>query len=240
MKKAHRNLETVVFIAIQSSLYLWFLSLDLLDTKTQLSALIKYTIIILCFCYALFYRAMNNKSIAFYLRAALFFTVIADLFLLILDYYLLGVLSFVIAQQLYGLKLDYENKRRKGTFEKRLILQLIAATFIYLLLGWLELATDPLLGITILYFISLVTNVVRAICLARGNKQWSGQAKFALGMFLFLLCDINVGLYNLSDYFTLSGNIYHLLYSVSQLLMWTFYAPSQVLIALSIRQNQQK
>lgn len=240
MQKLYRKHGAFVFIAIQSLLYLWFLSLDLFNTGLQLSALIKYTMIILCFCYALLYRAVNNRSIVFYLRGALLFTVIADLFLLILDYYLLGVLSFLIAQQLYGLKLDYEIKQRNHGCIKRFSFQLISTALLSMFLRWMGVATDYLLSITILYFISLVTNVIRAIYLAVSRKQRPGQSLFATGMILFLLCDINVGFYNLSYYLTLPTNINDLLYSTSQLLMWTFYAPSQVLIALSIQQNQQK
>jgi hypothetical protein len=57
-------------------------------------------------------------------------------------------------------------------------------------------------------------------------------------MVLFLLCDINVGLFNLSDFITPSP-AYNIIYSISSILMWTFYAPSQVLIALSV-ENEKK
>jgi hypothetical protein len=54
-------------------------------------------------------------------------------------------------------------------------------------------------------------------------------------MVLFLLCDINVGIFNLSGFIALPERIYQMMYSVSSILMWTFYAPSQVLIALSTK-----
>jgi len=55
---------------------------------------------------------------------------------------------------------------------------------------------------------------------------------FAWGMVLFLLCDINVGIFNLSGFINV-GPVYEVLYGISSISMWLFYAPSQVLIVLS-------
>ena len=52
------------------------------------------------------------------------------------------------------------------------------------------------------------------------------------GLILFLLCDINVGLFNLGYYFNLSYEITSILESISTNLMWFFYLPSQVEITL--------
>jgi hypothetical protein len=63
---------------------------------------------------------------------------------------------------------------------------------------------------------------------------------FAAGLVLFLLCDINVGLFNLSGFVSVTGRVVEILYSLSSILMWTFYAPSQVLIAISSDNFRQK
>ena len=64
----------------------------------------------------------------------------------------------------------------------------------------------------------------------RFNK---GRVIYAAGMLLFLLCDINVGLFNMVGYVVVPENIYHILFSLSSILMWAFYTPAQVLIAVS-------
>ncbi len=50
-----------------------------------------------------------------------------------------------------------------------------------------------------------------------------------IGMTLFLLCDINVGLYNILGYM---GKV-DVFYNISFVSMWLFYLPSQILLALS-------
>ena len=86
-----------LFISIESFIYVCFLVLDIISINSKY---IKYLGIILCFIYCL-----NNKNK--YRITAMFFTVIADYFLLIKDdYYLVGVLSFIIVQALYYLYLN--------------------------------------------------------------------------------------------------------------------------------------
>ena len=56
---------------------------------------------------------------------------------------------------------------------------------------------------------------------------------FLIGLVLFLLCDINVMIYNMDGFVNVSSSFYHMLKSSSVILMWAFYLPSQVLIVLS-------
>ncbi len=230
---------SLIYILLQGVLYVTFLFLDLTGTRAQLSNDIKFTVIILCFCYVLFFQKGADKSILFYLRTALFFTVISDLCLLLLDYNLPGVCSFIIVQQLYGLKLDYEGEpgrspgKRFLVFITRLAVQAILTALVCVVLKALGVAMELLLVITVFYFLSIMTNVVRAIINGIRHKDMKGSRIFVIGMVLFLLCDINVGLFNMADYLSLPQALYHQLYTLSSVLMWTFYAPSQLLISLS-------
>jgi len=95
----------LLFVLLQTILYVAFLTLDLAGRNIGLSSKIKFAMIILCFCYAFFGKKNAGRSIIFYLQLALFLTVIADLFILILDYYFYGVLTFILVQQLYGIRL---------------------------------------------------------------------------------------------------------------------------------------
>lgn len=254
-----------LFILVQAVLYLVFLRLDLTGDNISLSSKIKFTMIILCFCYALlfvkspsksffhdkeegYYKRAHTSSILF--KGALFFTVISDLFLLILNFNFLGVLTFIIVQQLYGLYLDIigeQEKEKRATYQIynfliRISIQVFLSLSIIFILHQNGMVSDKILTITIFYFLSIITNVIRAVREAcRGNlhpNKNKSNILFAIGMLLFLLCDINVGLFNLADFISVSKDKYELLYSVSSILMWTFYAPSQVLITLSGKRNQ--
>ena len=81
---------------------------------------------------------------------------------------------------------------------------------------------SPLNLLVCLYFSRLLANA----CLAwtvRG-RRWRA---FALGLTLFVGCDVCVGIFNLP------GLLPDALYQFSRIGMWLFYLPSQALIALS-------
>jgi len=279
------------FILLQTILYSAFLILDLTGGNYLLSNRIKFSIIVLCFCYALFCQKGVSRGIIFYrirncvlydkkrsaldahsaqnanvicvrkyvdvadctrresllqqtlycIRLALLFTVISDLFILILDYYFYGVLTFIIVQQLYGLRNSMvmqesrdisSNRSLWKSFLLRLILQAVIAGALNYLLVQAGVVPEKLLIATVFYFVCIISNVIIAIKTAIDirNKE---NLLFAVGMFLFLLCDINVGLFNLSGFVSMPKELYHILYACSSILMWAFYAPSQVLLTLS-------
>jgi hypothetical protein len=270
----------LLFVLIQMILYAIFLILDITGKNLLLSRNIKFSVILLCFCFALFQRKGADRSILC-VKAGLFFTLISDLFLLMLDYYLYGVLTFIIVQQLYGIRIIladaeegsqltpfnklYHTKmlrrkmiQRKASSDKkdlsvarhgdfllykisiRIMFQFIMAALLCFVLWLAGVYTDLLLIISVFYFICIVTNTITAV---RAAKRWTdnkGLLLFALGMCLFLLCDINVGIFNMSGFIILSERAGKILYNISSILMWTFYAPSQVLISLSIKHNLQK
>ncbi len=238
----------VLFVFVQIIFYAIFLILDLSGEYLLLSRNVKFCAILLCFCYALFQEKSADRSILFCMKAGLFFTLLSDLFLLILDCYLYGVLTFIIVQQLYGIRIlladfEVEKKRRELLLHKlpiRIILQLMIAVFICLILKLAGVYPDFLLSISIFYFICISTNTITAVRSAILGSNSNGMVLFAVGMCLFLLCDINVGLFNMSGFITLPEKIGKIIYNISSILMWTFYAPSQVLISLSIKHNLQK
>lgn len=259
--------KDLLFILLQTILYGAFLTLDLTGGSISLSGKIKFTIIILCFCYAVFSNGKGSrvptpdaipsrkvafKSIIFLLQAALFFTVVSDLFILLLDYYLYGVLTFIIVQLLYGLRLEilrekhpqqylcdtkhsatHVNKQIISSYMRQVLLRIIVAIVIIILLSFAKVELEGLLIVTTFYFVCILFNVMLAIKVAVMNPKEKSNVIFAVGMFLFLLCDINVGLFNLSGFITMPQDLYVVIYSISSILMWTFYAPAQVLIAIS-------
>jgi hypothetical protein len=237
---------TILFIVLQTILYVSFLTFDLAGNNTELSSSIKYLVIILCFCYVLLPVRGLDKGIVFYLRVAMFFTVISDLFLLLLDLSFFGVLTFIIVQQVYSCMLINiqkkeeakvavikNNRSRNSILLQRLGLQITLTIIVMAVLSYIDIMINSLLIITVFYFISIFTNVILAIKTSFQDHKNRARLIFAVGMVLFLLCDINVGIFNMSGFITLPVDLYNKLYSVSSLLMWVFYAPAQVLIVLS-------
>ena len=243
-----------IFVGMQGVLYSAFLALDITGTGISLSNRIKFGVVILCLCYTLLRRSEDAGKELFLLRSALFFTVISDFIILFMEdsLYFYGVLTFILVQQLYGMRLILKDQPSDSTAgrNKLIILtlfkigiQVAVSALVYLVLNYLGISLDRLIVVTVFYFVSLVTNTIYSIRIAILLRGVRSNLLFALGMIMFLLCDINVGLFNLSDFVSLPEHISGVIYTISSILMWTFYAPSQVLIALSadnFRQYRQK
>lgn len=188
------------FIFIETILYCCFVILDLLAND---SSLIKYLSIILCLLFAI----INKKK---YQSLALFFTLIADYFLLIKINIIPGLISFIIVQLIYML---YFHTNNIPVYLKYRIITYLLLTVINLII---KLPLTYYLAL--LYFSALLFNLLSCV---NYNKIHS------LGMFLFILCDICVGLHNVLNY--------GLLYKIISLLMWIFYLPSQVLLSIGAK-----
>lgn len=222
------------FIILQLILYISFLYLDITGGNILLSNYIKFTVVALCFLYVLLIRAKDNsKKTLLFLRLALFFTLISDMLILLLELYFYGVLTFIIAQQMHGIRISLLGKRNHLFNEllRRFSYQILFTFAVCLFLWKLNVSINALLTVSIFYFICILSNTIRSLHLA-ANFRERGFIYLAAGLVLFLLCDINVGLFNMSD-FLLVGPVYGKIYLISSVLMWTFYAPSQILIALS-------
>lgn len=254
--------KRTLFITVLVLIYLSFISLDITGGRALYSNILKFTVIIICFCYAFFSKS-NNKSISYSLKTAMFFTLISDLFILILDYYIYGVLTFIIVQLLYNYRISchnskYEVQQQKESaaignnkakemfvnrtwfiFISRMIIQLLIASCICLILYLSGVELELLLVASLIYFTGLIINTIRAvIAVSRGEKE-PGMRLFAAGLLLFVMCDINVGLFNLTRFISIPEETYLLIYNISSVLMWVFYAPSQALIALSVEKSKQ-
>lgn len=242
-----------MYILLQAVLYVTFLFIDLTGKSITLSTNIKFSIIILCFCYALFLAKSADKGILFCMKTGLLFTLISDLFILVLDIYLYGVLTFILVQQIYGIRITLEESRyadkSRALYPKktssrssellfsyviRLVIQTFIAIAICIVLNSMGIVLEKLLVASVFYFICIITNTVRAMSSSFKRPMDINIKLFAIGMVLFLLCDINVGLFNLSGFLNLPEDISNTIYNFSSILMWTFYAPSQVLISLSL------
>ena len=217
------------YLAIELTLYvLIFLTSDLLN------AWICYSAIILNFVMAmiLFKKSKN----VFLTEVALLMTCFADLFLVILNpkVQLVAMIFFCITQGCYFLRILFNtNSKKQRIFHIgiRAVLSVlgILATFLVL-----KEKTDALAVISVFYFVNLFLNVVFAFI---GCKK---SALFAVGLLLFMCCDILIGLNVASGgYLTFTeGTLLAWLAEPPINLAWGFYVPAQVLIVLSIIFNK--
>lgn len=208
---------TAGFLLLEGVLYAAFLALDLTG-QGSLTIPIKYAGILLCLAFTLLSALRGGDRLV---PAALALTAGADWFLLVRnDHYAVGIVLFLCVQTVYYLRL-----RRKGAedgYWLRSGLTLCAGLGLYAL-GMAQ----PLNLLAGLYFSQLLSNAMLAWTL----PTQSGR-RFALGLTLFVGCDICVGLFN-----ALPST--YPLYPAVSVGMWLFYLPSQVLIALSAQPEKE-
>jgi len=202
----------LTFAAAEAAIYAAFLALDLTG-REGLDVALKYAGILLCLGFSLLCGAKGGDKLV---STALLLTALADLLLLVAnDHYALGVLLFLGAQSVYLLRLRLAC--RKSWWLLRSVLPLCAGLLLYAL-G----QASPLNLLAGLYFSQLLVNTVLAWTIP--SRRWR---VFAVGLTLFIGCDVCVGAFNSPGLVPLG------VYQFAAVGMWLFYLPSQVLIALS-------
>ncbi len=231
--KDYKNLIIKILLLIIGILYILFLYLDCSNKTIFISTdNIKFICIILCFIITLLTgKDSLSKRDLFLLQIGLFFTVIADYFFLIEHKYTLGVLSFCIVQIIYSIRHDIQKK--DVTIRNYMIIFLTVFSS-YLIINTFIIKIDLLFVVGFYYSMALITSVAKAIKARKNNLYpYPNKHMIAWGMILFLLCDINVGLANITKVVNLSQSLLKTFLDKSFLLIWLFYLPSQVLLALS-------
>lgn len=208
-----------LFLAVQAALYAAFLGLDLFLPGSGWDVPLKYFSILLCFLWSLGSVGNLDGKLT---STALAFTLLADLFLLVLNrWYGVGVASFCVVQLLYLARIH-----RAGTRPLALRLLLRAGlTALLLSVGAALGALNGLTALTLIYFSQLAANFLAGLSLGRRGRV------FTLGLLLFMGCDLCVGLNNLSSVLPQAAVL--ALLPFARVGMWLFYLPSQVLITLS-------
>ena len=202
---------TLAFLAVEAVIYAAFLFLDLTG-RSRPSIPIKYGGILLCLAFAALCALRGGDRLV---PIALALTACADWFLLVRnDCYALGIVLFLGVQTVYFFRLRLAGAG--SGYVLRPVLALGAGLVVYA-----ARMASPVNLLAALYFSQLLSNTALAWTL-RGDRR----RLFALGLTLFVGCDVCVGLFNV-----LPGG--HPLYPAVSVGMWLFYLPSQVLIALS-------
>lgn len=227
MKYRKKELFVKILLITICILYILFLYIDIFNIQAFISSdILKYISIIFCFLItlALGENCLDKKDISL-LQIGLFITVFADLFLLILDYYILGITLFCFVQIIYYIR--YKGYKDSFTIVRFIIIFLFIMT-VYFILNKFIIKIDFILAIAFFYSICLMTSTIEAIKAFKNNLYpYPNNYMILWGMIFFFLCDINVAISNLTREFFVP------LYNISILLIWFFYLPSQILLSIS-------
>lgn len=223
-----KSLLFLAFIAVEAVIYAVFNVMAGLDMPDPIY--LKYSGVLLCVAVlvaVMFFRDTTRDNAI--MLAALFFTAVSDLFILVLGkYYEIGLVTFIIVQSLYLYRL-YSDRLKKIYITLSVRLGVMVALIItFAVLNMLNL----LIAECAIYITMLSANVVDAFIIC---KKSVNNLLFAIGLILFLGCDICVGLHNFGTVLNVALPIW--LTKTVSVAMWAFYLPSQVLITLSVNRG---
>lgn len=233
----------------------------------SISKAIKFFSILICFLFVALplndYKLKYDSTDLNLLRFAIMFTVISDYILLFSDNVILGLLTFIVVQMCYLARVYRWKLKLRGTHKgirpiyqyilRNILLLVVSLILINIVLNLRGLnhsislnlnvaasidSTDKfVIVLALYYFISLILNFIDSVKVSR-RANTTRTRLFSLGLLLFILCDINVGLCNLPRLVTINKGIYETVHNFTKIGMWLFYLPSQVIISLSKTNNK--
>ena len=220
-----KNATIIVLIAAASGILIASLVLNAMREYIDVRY-VEFCIVPICLAIAAL-KLKESKTDGIILCLALAFTIAADYFMVLLQTdYELSLAFFACAQICYCIRIQLLRRSKKYTAislgVRAAVCIIICAAAATLIKG-----SELLAILAAFYFINLVANTAEVFSLLRRDK---GCLLFALGLFLFIGCDICVGLnsaYMVGIYISSDG------YYALGLLIWIFYMPSQVLLGLS-------
>lgn len=216
-----------IFGTIELVLYLSYLRLDIKGIS-DISSYIKFFSILICFLWAGICSIRYNRDKI--IPIALGFSVLSDIFLLFTNYFVPGLVFFIMVQILFYFVLSRGGWiHRNAQIWIRIGLPILILVLFYVI----GVAFDLVLILAVFYIVSFAATVLAAICAARKSPDNRAMRLFMLGLILFFLCDINVGIFNLSSYLQMDSKVLYSLRNFSAVGMWFFYLPGQILIGLS-------
>lgn len=202
-----------LFIIIEAVLFCSFVTMDIMRLEGE--NLVKFIAISLVGIFGLMAGKQRDNAVV---TAALVFTVIADVFLILVGNYIAGVCVFIAVQTCYTIRFSFlSGKPLVGELLKRLVPGIVLGTAATIFIG-----VD--IGITVAYACSFAVNFVHGFEL-HILKPSPRHLRFAIGLFLFACCDLCVGIHNLKPSFFTEEMIRN-----AEVATWIFYLPSQVLI----------
>lgn len=208
-----KRIATYAFFAVEAVLFCIFVYMDVMGLAG--SNYVKFGAIALVGAFGLMAGKEKDNRIV---TAALLFTVLADVCLVLLREYFLGVPMFAIVQVCYAIRFSYlSGKPLVGEILKRTVPAVIIG-------GIVAFLVDPKIGLTVFYAWCFGVNFVHGFEL-QILKPSKRHLVFCIGLTLFACCDLCVGISNLAPSFMTEQMIHN-----AGIATWIFYLPSQILI----------
>lgn len=197
-----------MFILTELIIYATYLVLDITGSMPPISSLLKFFSICLCF-FVVDTHVWDIKRI-------MALTVVADFFLVLTDFYSIGIFFFLLVQMNYYRFLT----RGDGFPLQHFATMICTGSVMSVLINFFVIPIDINTFLAVTYFSTLVLNAFIAI---RLSPIYNEYRYIAICLCLILCCDIHVAVTNV-----FSSGIW---YSFGLIAMWLFYLPSQVIIA---------
>ena len=208
-----KKLSSWILLVIEAILFCTFVTMDIMSLDGE--NIVKFIAISLVGLFGL--RAGKQKD-NIVVTIALLFTMLADVFLILIGNFVAGVCVFICVQTCYTVRFSFmSGKPLVGELLKRLLPGLILGSIATFFLG-------INVGIVVAYACSFAVNFVHGFEL-HILKPSARHLRFAIGLFLFACCDICVGIHNLKPGFMTEQMIRN-----AEVMTWIFYLPSQLLI----------
>ena len=167
-------------------------------------------------------------------QIALLFTVFADICLVLIgaiskEVQSYAMIFFNVTQIAYLIRLIKEQENKKINLINLIIRLPIFIIVIIIANKVLGGNVDFLAVVSLLYYVNLAVNVFFAFISVKKSPL------LAIGLLLFLLCDTVVGLSEMARLYLpiKEGSLIHSILFSGFNLAWVFYAPSQVLLSIS-------
>lgn len=221
-----KRITSWIFLAVEAVLFCTFVTMDI--TNHGAENIVKYIAISLIGIMGL--RAGKQRD-NIVVTVALLFTMVADMFLILIGNFVAGVCVFICVQTCYTIRFSFmSGKPLVGELLKRLLPGAILGGIATYFLG-------INVGIIVAYACSFAVNFAHGFEL-HILKPSPRHLRFAIGLFLFACCDACVGITNLRPGFLTEQMIRN-----AEVMTWIFYLPSQILIlsttdALSLKKPQ--
>ena len=181
-----KRISSWILLIVEAVLFCTFVTMDIMNMNTE--NIVKFIAISLVGIFGL--RAGKQKD-NIVVTIALLFTMLADVFLILVGNFVAGVCVFICVQTCYTVRFSFmSGKPLVGELLKRLLPGLILGSLVTYFIG-----ID--VGIVVAYACSFAVNFAHGFEL-HILKPSPRHLRFAIGLFLFACCDICVGIHNLS------------------------------------------
>ena len=196
---------------------------------SKLTAVFEFSSILFAFAFSLLFVSKNQN--VWLTQIALLFTVIADFCLEIVSPMKQGIAmtSFAIVQLFHFARLFSNIKTKKWKIFNIIVRTIFVIAVEIVVYFILKEKFDYLSAISMFYITNLILNIFVAFC------QFKKSPMFALGLLLFLGCDIIIGLQSAIGVY-IDVPVESFLYSLAFApfnIAWLCYLPSQTLVSLS-------